>query len=133
MWKYSVPQKLQTYIIAELGDALLYKELAKMAPNEEYKNLLLDFSKDEQSHADEFKLIYRMITGKKFDPTVATPSLEGSFNDILRDRVLDESGDYRKYGEQYLNTTQNQILRDAYYRARTDENVHALRLLYMLS
>lgn len=129
----TVPQKLQTYIVAELSDAALYKELAKMAPNDEYKQLLMDFSKDEQSHADEFKLIYRMITGKKFSPTVNTTTIEDSFNDILRDRVLDESGDFRKYGEQYLNTTQNQILKDAYYRARTDENVHALRLLYMLS
>ncbi|MGN0383189.1 MAG: hypothetical protein ACI4DS_02885 [Eubacterium sp.] len=61
------------------------------------------------------------------------PNLQGNYKDILRDRVLDESGDFRKYGEQYLSTNCNQRLKEAYYRARTDEAVHALRLLYMLS
>ena len=128
----NIPQRLQMYIIAELGDSILYKELAKIAPNEIDRNLLLEFSRDEQSHADEFKLIYRMITGKRYDPIMHLPELKGSFEDIVRDRILDESGDYRKYGEQYLTTHKNQMLKDAYYRAMIDENLHALRLLYML-
>lgn len=128
----SVIQKLQTYITAELGDAALYKELAKMAPSENDRQLLLEFSEDEQSHADEFKRIYRSMTGRSYNPVVPPVVLEGSYRDILLDRVLDESGDFRKYGEQYIITT-NPALKEAYYRARTDENVHALRLLYLLS
>jgi len=126
-------QKLKMYINAELGDAALYRELAKQAPNAEFRQLLNEFSDDEQSHADEFKAIYRALTGNSYNPEVKPPVLTGSFDDILRDRVLDESGDFRKYGEQYLQSGGNDILRNAYYRARTDENVHALRLLYMLS
>lgn len=129
----STIQKLQTYIKAELGDASLYRALAIIAPNETDRQLLLEFAEDEQSHADEFKRIYRQMTGRSYNPEVMPPEMIGSYRDILRDRVLDESGDFRKYGEQYLITENNTPLKNAYYRARTDENVHALRLLYMLS
>lgn len=129
----STIQKLQTYIAAELGDAALYRELAKMAPNQNDSQLLREFAEDEQAHANEFQRIYRMMTGRNYTPTLQPPDLSDSYRDILRDRVLDESGDFRKYGEQYLQTNQNQALKNAYYRARTDENVHALRLLYLLS
>lgn len=126
-------QKLQMYINAEMGDSALYRELADRAPDNMDRQLLLEFSEDEESHADSFKRIYRILTGRSYNPVVSPVILSGSFDDILRDRVLDESGDYRKYGEQYLLSDGNDMLKDAYYRARTDENVHALRLLYMLS
>ncbi|MEM1483631.1 ferritin-like domain-containing protein [Oscillospiraceae bacterium PP1C4] len=129
----TILQKLQVYINAELGDAALYRELAKIAPDENAHVLLLEFAEDEQSHADEFKRIYRAITGHSYNPAVPPVVLKDSYRDILQDRVLDESEDFRKYGKQYLQTTQNIPLRNAYYRARTDENVHALRLLYLLS
>jgi rubrerythrin len=126
-------QKLQMYINAELSDSALYKELAKIAPNDAYRQLLMEFSEDEQGHADEFKRIYRTLTGRSYHPLVKPLVLTDSFEAILRDRVIDESGDYRKYGEQYIQTVGNDMLKDAYYRARTDENVHALRILSMLS
>ncbi len=126
-------EKLETYIKAELGDAALYKELSKIAPNDEDRKLLMEFSNDEQSHADEFKRIYRMLTRNSYNPEIKPPVISDSYKNVLRERVLDESGDFRKYGEQYIQTNINTELRDAYYRARTDENVHALRLLYMIS
>ncbi len=126
-------EKLETYIKAELGDAALYKELSKIAPNDEDRKLLMEFSADELSHANEFKRIYTMLTRKNFNPEIKTPVISDSYKNVLRERVLDESGDFRKYGEQYLQENVNIMLKDAYYRARTDENVHALRLLYMIS
>lgn len=126
-------QKLQMYINAELGDAALYRELSQKAPDEDDRQLLMEFADDEQSHAEMFKRIYRTLTGRSYHPVVNPTVLSGSFTDILRGRILDESGDFRKYGEQYLLSEGNDMLQDAYYRARTDENVHALRLLYMLS
>lgn len=125
-------QRLQMYIDAEMADSALYKELSKIAPNDEYEELLLEFSADERKHADEFKRIYRMLTCSNYNPMVPRPVLEGSFREILRDRVLDESGDFRKYGLEYIKAC-NPVLEKAFYIARTDENVHALRLLYMLS
>lgn len=129
----STPQKLQMYINAELGDSALYRELSKIAPNDAHRQLLLEFSEDEQAHAEEFKRLYRMLTGRSYHPVVKPLVLTDPYESILRNRVIDESGDFRKYGEQYIQTNDNNALKNAYYRARTDENVHALRLLSMLS
>lgn len=129
----SVAQRLRMYIDAETSDAALYRELAKKAPTEADKKLLLEFSEDEHTHAETFSRIYRRITGQTYAPEAKPTVLEGTFAEILRDRVLDESGDYRKYGIQYLLAQNSRMLREAFYRARTDENVHALRLLDMLS
>lgn len=126
-------QKLQMYITAELGDAALYRELANIATDENEHQLLLEFAEDEQAHAEEFQRIYRIMTGRGYHPFIPQPVLKGTYREILRDRVLDESGDFRKYGQQYIQTEKNDMLKNAYYRARTDENVHALRLLYMLT
>ena len=130
----TVPQKLQMYIDAELGDAALYRELAKIAPSEIDRRILLEFANDEQGHAEEFKRLYAALTGSSYNPNIRPVVIKDSYRNTLRDRILDESGDFRKYGQQYLLTPPNNTaLRNAYYRARTDENVHALRLLYLLS
>lgn len=128
-----VAQRLRTYIDAELKDSALYRALSMMAPDDDDRQLLLEFSEDEYNHATAFRRIYRSMTGRSYNPTVGTPQIIGTYPDILRERILDESGDFRKYGEQYIQTKNNEELKNAYYRARTDENVHALRILYMLS
>lgn len=128
-----VAVRLRTYIDAESKDSALYRALSTMAPDDDDRQLLMEFAEDEHNHAVTFQRIYRSMTGRSYNPTIGTPQIIGSYPDILRDRVIDESGDYRKYGEQYIHTKTNEELRNAYYHARTDENVHALRLLYMLS
>ncbi|MEG1551318.1 MAG: ferritin family protein [Oscillospiraceae bacterium] len=129
-----VTKDLQTYITAELGDAALYIALSKIAPTEMAKKLLLEFSADEKSHADMFNKIYSQITGRKFEPTIPPIVLSGTYCDILKDRILDESGDYRKYDRHFVNTNKNMsALRWTYYLAKTDENVHAIRLMYLLN
>ncbi len=125
-------ERLKTYIDAETKDSLLYRELAGFAPNDEYADLLIEFAEDEQSHADNFRYILERMTGRDYNPQFTPPVIEGDFFDILAGRVLDESGDYRKYGEQVKLSERNELLRNAYYKAHMDENVHALRLLYML-
>lgn len=126
-------QRLRTYIDAELKDSMVYKELANKAPNNTDKKILLEMSADEKTHAERFQQIYKKMTGKSYNPVIKPPVLTGSYKDILRERVLDESADYRKYGQQYLLTENNMALKYAYYLAHLDENVHALRLLYLLS
>lgn len=133
MMELTTEQKLRMYIDAELGDAALYRKLATIAPNNTDRQLLLEFAANEQMHAARFKNIYKKMTGISYDPVVPVPEITGSYKEILHDRILDESGDYRKYGEQYLITKRNTALKNAYYLARTDENVHALRLIYMLT
>ena len=128
-----VVDNLRAYITAENKDARLYEALSEEAPTDLDRQLLEEFAADEQEHANRFEQIYHQMTGSWFQPEIPAPVLEGSFADILRERVLDESADYRKYGEQYLQTTNDMALKNAYYLARTDANVHAIRLLQMLS
>lgn len=123
-------QQLKEYIQAELNDSALYRELSKNAPSQDAK-LLQEFSADELRHAREFQGVLASMTGCKFSPEVRVNIPKGSYRDILLDRVLDESGDFRKYGQQYLITCQNDCLRDIFFRAHLDEGVHAMRLLAM--
>ncbi|QHI72788.1 ferritin family protein [Aminipila terrae] len=126
-------EKLQTYIKAELGDAALYRELAKMAPNEMQMNLLMDMAADEQSHADDFKIIYKDLTGEVYRPPIPPSNLNMPYTDILRDRVIDETGDFRKYMHDHQEYFADETLREAFFRAGIDENVHAVRLLNFIN
>ncbi len=126
-------EELQTYIKAELGDAELYRELAQMAPDEMEMNLIMEMAADEQSHADEFKLIYKDLTGEIYRPNIPPVKVTMPFADILRDRVIDESGDFRKYMHAHQKYFNDETLREAFFNAGVDENVHVVRLLNFLN
>lgn len=128
-----VVQNLESFIEAEMRDAELYTTLARQAPNENAREILTEIAEDEQGHSNEFKRIYRMLTGRRFTAQVNPIQLTDTYENILRERIIDESGDYRKYGEQYIMTRQNIPLSDAYFKAMLDENVHALRIIYLLN
>ncbi len=124
--------RLEEYIKSELRDSAVYAELAKTAPNSNYRKLLMEMSIDDRSHANEFKRIYKSMTGRNYNPVVKLPALKGSFNEILRSRILNESKDYKKYSEEYITTKGNTLLKTTFYLAGIDDNVHALHLIYML-
>ncbi len=125
-------QRLQGYIEAELHDAALYRALAQQASSEIDRQLLLEFAEDEQSHAQGFQQLYRQMFNRSYTPAVPAPKPDEPYVDMLRGRVLDESGDFRKYNLAHQEA-KTDALKQALYRALTDENVHALRLLYLLS
>ena len=129
----STTHKLQTYITSELKDSMLYRELAELANNDENKTLLLEIARDEQNHADEFNLIYKMLTGKKYMPNIALPKLDCSFNKKIMEKIADESNDMRNYNKEYMSENKNSTLKNLFYRAAVDENAHALKLLYLLN
>lgn len=133
MIEMTTPQMLQSYIVAEMKDSALYREIAKVAPNDKDRELLLELSRDEQAHADEFKRLYRQMYGTAYNPEIPPPPPVSDFYGILHERLLDESHDFWKYARQYLDTRGNPSLKEAYYLAHIDENVHALRILYILS
>lgn len=127
-----ITQQLRTNICSELNDAALYRELAKIAPRDDVIPLL-EIANDEQQQAEDFQCIYQTLTGCSFDPIVDTPILTEPYDDILRNRVLAESEDFRAYGEQSLACRQNPQLQNALACASLDENVHALSLLTLLT
>ncbi len=125
-------QDLQSFINSELSNAMFYAQLAQIAPNEQYSNLLMGISKDKQELADIFRGLYRKIFRENYTPDIARLELRGTFEEILHNRVLSESENFRKYGIKLAGAGRNNELKTAYEKAKTDANVHALRLLYML-
>jgi len=125
--------KLEKYIKEELTDAALYKAMAESAPTPEDAELLNEFARDEEAHAQSFASVYRRVAGKNFTPSPFPESYALSYRDALRDRVLDESAAFGNYRDDWLSAPEIPEFKKALFRAGTDEAVHAMRLLYLLS
>lgn len=124
--------RIKTYIQAEVNDAALYRALAEKTECGSDRKLLLEIADDEELHAKRLSAIYGSVTGACFFPRPKEPEVCGSFSAVIRRRVIDESGDFRKYQREARFARCFPILADAYSDASADENVHALRLLNML-
>lgn len=124
--------KLQEYITAELTDYEFYMELSKMAPSDEAKFILIGIAEDEKCHAEMFQKIYRQMTGCCCCPKICPIVLQGKYEDILIDRVFDETADYKKYRCDLLTVSPNTAFWNACYKAGTDENCHANKLLCLV-
>ena len=130
--EFTTLQLLKMFIEDEEKDAMLYKELSNKSPDSQIRDILFSMSMDEQIHSDSFKKIYKQITGRAFSPIRIIPELNGNFRDILANQILGETEGYIKYSEQYYKHNKNKALKDAYFRALTDENAHAHKLNYIL-
>lgn len=128
----TLDQKLKQFIDEALIASSLYNALASIAPNDNYKQLLMGMANDESDHAKAFQKIYQAITNQRYHPRVEPPLLRSSFDDILWNQVLEETSDYRKFDYEYIRMRGNSELASVYYIVKTDANVHAIRLLYML-
>lgn len=128
----AIPKRLQEYINAELHDAELYRILAKSAPNEETRTILLRFAKNEQEHSDEFLRIYKLMTGYTFEPEPLPITESGSYRSILKNRILDETKDSDKYRREYMKINDNFKLKRAFFNAFNDELRHAIEIIYIL-
>ncbi len=129
---YSLLNDLQEYIHDELKDSRYYAILAEKAPVQRAKQLLLEFSDDEKMHAHNFQKAYYMLTGQYYQPAVEEPQVSADFCEAVKARIIAESGDFKKYGEQYLKAP-NKYLQDLFYMTRTYEGIHAMRMPILLS
>ncbi|SFA71313.1 MULTISPECIES: ferritin-like domain-containing protein [unclassified Bacillus (in: firmicutes)] len=108
-----------------------YAKLAQMAPNEKERNQILEIRKDEKRHLRQFKLIYQSLTGKQAEPKL----LEGCPNnylDGLEFALLDEQETVDFY-HGIASETSNSYIKDAFTRAASDEQNHAVWFLYFLT
>ena len=128
-WEYytQLTKRLEEYIQDELQDSAYYKELAKLAPTDFSKELINEFSHDEQMHAENFQNAYFMITGRYYYPKPLDPIVIDDYEDALKIRIIAETNDFKKYGEEYLMAP-NKYLRDLFYMTRTVEGQHAMRI-----
>jgi len=124
-------QRIKMYIEDEERDAIIYKQLSNMATSTKTREILFELSIDEQTHSDSFKKIYRTITGRNYTPLVIPPELNGTFRDVILNQILEETDNFKKYEMQYFNS-KNKTFKDLYFRLKTDEQVHANKLIYIL-
>lgn len=123
---------LKEYIQDELSDSEYYKALANYAPTARARLILMDFSNDEAVHAQNFMRAYKQLTGKEYImKSVAQPQIP-DYKEAIKQRILAETKDYKKYGEQYLKA-QTPYLKDIFFMTRTDEAVHAMRMPLLLA
>ncbi|QUH20016.1 ferritin-like domain-containing protein [Alkaliphilus sp. B6464] len=119
--------RLEEYIQDELQDSAYYKTLAKLAPTQRAKDLIMEFSADEAMHAENFQRAYFMITGRYFMPQPLEPVVIEDYEEALKIRILAETKDYKKYGDEYLRAP-NKYLKDLFFETRTVEAQHAMRI-----
>lgn len=120
-------KRLEEYIQNELEDSDYYKGLAKLAPTELSKEIILRLSEDEAMHAENLQRTYYMITGRYYTIEPIEPVVISDYEDALKQRVLAETNDYKKYGEEYLMAP-NKYLKDLFFNTRTAEAQHAMRI-----
>ncbi|MCF6460155.1 ferritin-like domain-containing protein [Clostridium sp. Cult3] len=118
---------LAEYIQDEMQDAAYYQELAKFAPTDRAKSLILQFSQDESTHAKNFQEAYKILTGDYYTPQPLQPIVITDYDDALKERVIAETNDYKKYGDQYLRAP-NKYFQDLFFTTRTVEAQHAIRI-----
>lgn len=118
---------LAEYIQDEMQDAAYYQELAKLAPTDKARALILGFSQDESTHAKNFQEAYRMLTGSYYVPQPLQPISITDYDEALKIRIMAETNDYKKYGDQYLRAP-NKYFKDLFFTTRTVEAQHAMRI-----
>lgn len=123
----SLLKDIEEYIYDELKDSKYYAILASKAPTQRSKELLMEFSADEQMHAQNFINAYYMLTGKVYRPLVVEDPVVPEYTEALKERIMAETKDYKKYGEQYLKQDYK-YLKDLFYMTRTVEAQHAMRI-----
>lgn len=125
-------QRIKMYIEDEERDAIIYKQLSNIATSTKSREILFELSTDEQRHSDMLKKIYYKITGRNYAPLVVPPELNRNFNDVILNQILEETEGFRKYEEQYRLNEKNKLFKDIYFKTKTDENIHANKLIYIL-
>ena len=128
---FNLITRLGDFIEDELRDATLYRTLARIAPKEEDKRILMGFAKDEQSHAESFSELYHKLSGKWYQAENEPIVIREPYDRLIHQRVIAESEASRVYGKFALDDAKGKAFRDAFRIASGDEIVHALRLLYM--
>jgi rubrerythrin len=124
-------KNLEKYIQYELQDSAYYAKLAQLAPNDQAKKIILELSKDEKLHAQNFQQLYFMLTNRYFKPNPLSPIKINAYEDALKIRILAETKDYKKYGEQYLKAPSKDI-QDLFFVTKTVEAQHAMRIPVLL-
>ncbi|WP_372813809.1 ferritin-like domain-containing protein [Paenibacillus sp.] len=118
-------------INGEYSAIFCYEQLAKLAPNQEARNQILEIRNDEIKHYQAFSQIFVSLTGRQPTPQIIeqceteyTAGLRASFKDeqMTTDFYLD-----------IAEKTNDPYIKETFRRASADEQNHAVWFLYYLT
>lgn len=131
MYQQKLAVEIENYINREMADSWFYRELSLIAPSRVSMAALIELSKDEEYHVQHFKQAYYYLTGRMYLPDTPKAFDIPDYEEALKMRILAETDDYRKYGEQYLDSY-NKYLKDLFFRVKIVEARHAMRIPVLL-
>lgn len=132
MADYGMSNDIQEYIHDEMKDSRYYALLAQKAPTRRAQELLLVFSQDEWAHAQNLMQAYVMLTESNPMPGPVEEPVIPEYREALKDRIMAETADYKKYGDKYLAAC-NPWLKNLFFTLRTIEAQHAMRMPLLLA
>ncbi len=100
-----------------------YTRLAELAPNNQFRQMILGIRQDEIKHFHWFSRAYHELTSK-YPPITLGVQLPGSFKRGVRDSIKDEQETVPFY-HKIASQVQNQRISQRFLRAAADEQRHA--------
>lgn len=108
-----------------------YESLAKLAPNEEEREQILEIRQDEIRHFKELVKLYTALTGRDPSPTM-TEECPTDYEKGLEAAFKDEQNTVDQYLKNSDNTN-NLAAKKFFSRAARDEQHHAVWFLFYLN
>lgn len=105
-----------------------YTKLAELASSEGVRKQILEIRQDEVKHFQQFVQIYGSLTGRQPEPKVSE-KCPNTYLNGLEFALKDEQQTVDFYLEISDEAT-NQFVKDAFRRAASDEQNHAVWFLY---
>ncbi|GAA0370551.1 ferritin-like domain-containing protein [Bacillus horti] len=108
-----------------------YEQLAKLAPNAEEREQILEIRNDEIKHFHTFSHIYTSLSGRQPTPHISEPC-PSEYVAGLNFAIKDEQNTVDFYLEISDKAT-DPFVKEAFKRAAADEQNHAVWFLYFLT
>jgi rubrerythrin len=118
-------------INGEYSAVLCYERLARSAPDEEIRSLILEIRKDEMRHLQVFSQIYTALTGRQ-----AAPQASEDCPSEYRAGLIFSFTDEQETVDFYLDVAErasDPYVKEQFKRAAADEQNHAVWFLYFLT
>lgn len=127
-----LPQRLLKALKGEQDAILFYQALMTMTDGQVDKEVITEIISDEKKHFSNYSSLYTAITGRR--PPLPKPEKPNipSYLDGIEKAIFDETDAYDFYKDTFL-CTNNQIAKQLFLDAFTDENNHAMRLNFLYS
>lgn len=134
-----VSQPLSGNIVTDLTKALngeynaihFYEHLARLAPNDEIRNRILEIRKDEMRHYHGFSYIFTCLTGQQPSPQI-TEALPTDFKNGVITAFHDEQ-DAVEFYHRVARETNIPYVSNEFRSNASDEQNHAVWFLYFMN